>query len=266
MPEDPIRAASGGVAELTIWGVPGRRVPSALVRMAMDGLTVRRSPGLRFAKLLGTASAQTFLPWDADPHHWALLTVWDDAQDAARFRSGRVHAAWQSISDERLTVSMAVMASRGRWARTEPFAGPHPRSGDQLAHPRSGPVTALATGPVAGPVAAITRARLRPSRMLNFWRAVPPIAEALGSAPGLLMAMSMGESPIGLSGTFSLWSSQAAMSDFAHRTPAHVSAIRRTRPERWYAEELFARLAVLSADGSYRGQQISIHADSPGWA
>jgi heme-degrading monooxygenase HmoA len=241
MSDDPARVAAQGWIELTIWGVAWRHVPSALTRIAMDRRAIHRMPGLRFAKLLGTASGQTFAMRDADPHHWAMLTVWNDPLDAAEFRAGPVYAAWRRIANEQLTVSLMAMASRGRWSGIEPFAVP-----------------GLSAGPVIGPVAAITRARLRPSRMLSFWRAVPPIAASLRLSPGLLLALSMGESPIGLSGTFSMWSSQDAMSQFAHRSPAHASAIRRTRPERWYAEELFARFAVRSAHGSYQERQFHI--------
>ncbi|GAB36754.1 hypothetical protein GOOTI_239_00010, partial [Gordonia otitidis NBRC 100426] len=55
----------------------------------------------------------------------------------------------------------------------------------------------------------------------------------------------------GLQGTFSLWRDSRALTDFAYRSPAHATAIRQTRPQRWYAEDLFARFAVLDVDGTY---------------
>ena len=109
-----------------------------------------------------------------------------------------------------------------------------------------------------GPVAALTRARLRPSRARGFRRAVPDVAAALRAQEGLLFAVSIGEAPVGLAGTFSIWSSQQAMRDFAHRTPAHREAIKQTRPQRWYAEELFTRFAVRSVSGQYRGESIRL--------
>jgi heme-degrading monooxygenase HmoA len=226
--------------ELTIWGVPRRRIPAAVTRMALDRQLLRRAPGLTFAKSLGTGSGQTFTLRDADPRHWALLTVWNDPQDAAAFRTGRLHRAWERLADERLTVEMVPAISRGRWSRREPFSTPDADSA----------LTAT------GPVAAITRARLRLTRAPAFWRAVPPVsAEMARLAPqdGLLLALGIGEAPIGLQGTFSLWSSQQALTHFAYASPAHVQVVKRTAPERWYAEELFARFAVRSITGTYQG-------------
>jgi hypothetical protein len=88
----------------------------------------------------------------------------------------------------------------------------------------------------------------------TFWRAVPPVSDALRRSPGLLAAVGIGEVPVGLQGTFSLWSSSAALRDFAHREVAHTDVIRRTAEEGWYAEELFARFAVVGSAGTLRGR------------
>ncbi|WP_374246707.1 monooxygenase [Gordonia sp. ABSL49_1] len=222
------------VVEFRIWRV--NSAFAAMLRMAGNGPAVRRLPGLRFGKLMGTGNARTFTPRDADPHHWALLTVWDDAAAAAAGATSRPLRSWTDNCAEELVVRLRPLSSRGRWARREPFE--------------------VGRRPVidwAGPVAAITRARLRPTRAMSFWRAVPPVVAELADARGLRMALGIGEAPIGLQGTFSIWESSHALSEFAYRTPAHVSAIRRTTPQRWYAEELFARFAVVDIGGTYRG-------------
>jgi len=235
---DAGRPVSPPVVTLTVWGVAARRVPAAVARMGLDRLHLRGIPGLRFAKLLGTGDGRTFTLRDADLLHWALLTVWDDDPAADRFADEVTHRRWHAISDEQLDVRMSPLASRGRWARREPF----------------GPIDVRLGPPAAGPVASITRARLRPSRALSFWRAVPPVSAELASVAGLNLAIGIGEAPIGLQGTFSLWQSNAALNDFAHRRPAHADVIRRTEPERWYCEELFARFAVRSVTGTFAGQ------------
>ena len=38
-----------------------------------------------------------------------------------------------------------------------------------------------------------------------FWRAVPPVSLDLAGRPGLRLAVGIGEAPVGLQGTFSLW-------------------------------------------------------------
>jgi hypothetical protein len=71
---------------------------------------------------------------------------------------------------------------------------------------------------------------------------------------GLELTIGIGEAPIGLQGTFSLWRSAAALNEFAYRRPAHTDVIQRTDRERWYAEELFARFAVRSVSGTFAGR------------
>lgn len=219
---------------LTVWGVSLARVPSALVRMGSERLALRSVPGLRFAKLLGTGDGRTFTLRDADPHHWGLLTAWESSRHAAAFERGGVHRRWNRIASERLDITMSPISSRGRWARRQPF---DPVLGEPV--------------PDDSPVASITRARLRPGRALSFWRSVPPVSAELSTVGGLSLAFGIGEAPIGLQGTFSLWESTAALTDFAYRRPAHVDVVRRTNPEGWYAEELFARFAVHSVAGTF---------------
>ncbi|MDT9591467.1 hypothetical protein RDV89_00210 [Nocardioides zeae] len=232
--------AVGPLVELRVWGTTG--VLGSLGRMATGPVRVRRSRGLRFAKLLGTGSARTFTPRDADPHHWALLTVVDDEREAAAVAGSGLVRSWSRASHEQLHVTMRPLASRGRWSRREPF-GP-------------GPFRPPDGAPGGGPVASITRARLRPTRALSFWRAVPPVVTDLTATPGLRLALGVGEAPVGLQGTFSLWDSAHDLETFAHGSAAHRDAVRRTRPERWYAEELFARLAVLDVSGTYDGRPV----------
>lgn len=220
---------------LQLWRVPARRVGTALARVALDRPALRRTPGLRFVKLLGTGSGRTFTPGDVSPRRWALLATWDTVADAAGFADSPVVRRWDRLSEERWAVDLRPLHSRGRWSGRAPFGDPSP-------------------SPYAGAVAAITRARIAIPKALTFWRAVPPVAADLHRAAGLRLAVGIGEAPVGLQGTFSLWSSAEALRDFAYRRPAHVVAVRRTAQERWYAEELFARFAVLHAEGTVDGR------------
>jgi hypothetical protein len=225
---------------LTVWGVRGRHVPGAVLAMATGRRHLRAAGGPRFAKLLGTGHGRTFTIRDADPLHWALLATWDDAAAADAFERGPLHRGWDRRAHERLDVRLAPVASRGRWSRREPFGDPRP------------------TGPLQRdqPVAAVTRARIRPRKALTFWRAVPPVSADLNTTPGLVVALGIGEAPVGLQGTFSLWRSAADLVEFAHRRAPHQEAVARTPRENWYAEELFARFAVLSVRGSFAGRTV----------
>ncbi|ROZ89084.1 monooxygenase [Gordonia sp. OPL2] len=222
--------------ELRIWGVD--HVPAAIGRVPLTRRRIRKQPGLTFAKMMGTGSARTFTPRDADLHHWALLTVWDSPASAEAGAATAAIRSWDLMATEQLRVAMRPMASRGRWSRREPF----------------GALQAADDGTWAGPVAAITRARLRPTRAMSFWRAVPPVVGELSRAAGLRLALGIGEAPIGLQGTFSVWESPSELTGFAYRSTEHLDAVRRTESARWYAEELFTRLAVLDVSGTYDGR------------
>ena len=219
---------------LHLWGVPTGRVPGALLRMGRHRPLLRGPGGPAFAKLLGTGSGRTFTVRDSDPHHWGLLAVWREPRDAADFENGPVARSWARIASERLRVDLLPLTSRGKWSGRAPFGDPVPR-------------------PYDGPVAAVTRARLAPRRMVSFWRSVPPVSADLHRSEGLRFAVGIGEAPVGLQGTFSIWRSGRDLTEFAHRRAPHVEAVRRTAELGWYSEELFARFAVLGLEGRFGG-------------
>ncbi|WP_229073878.1 monooxygenase [Actinoplanes sp. DH11] len=180
----------------------------------------RDLPGVRFAKFLGTGTGRTFGPGDTDLTRWAAVSVSDRP---VRF------PAWDGIAVARAHVDLEPLVSRGRWSGTEPFRPTGRKAG--------------------GPILAITRARLRPARAVRFWTAVPPVVSELAAAPGLLARFGIGEAPIGWQGTVSVWRSATDLTAFAYRQPQHRAVIARTPADRWYAEELFARFAVLDVSG-----------------
>ncbi len=218
-----------------LWRVDRAAVPRALLRMGTDRGRVRRTPGVRFAKLLGTGDGRTFTVRDADPLRWGLLVAWTSARAAREFdRHSPVAAGWRALAQESWRADLRPVAARGTWSGRTPFGDPTPvRS--------------------RGPVAALTRARLRPTAAAGFWRSVPPVSADLRDRPGLRAAVGIGEAPVGLQGTFSLWESGEAVREFA-RGPAHAAVVARTAPERWYAEELFARFDVLETEGTLDGR------------
>ncbi|MFC0529601.1 monooxygenase [Phytohabitans kaempferiae] len=217
---------------LHAWRVPGCAVPRALVRMAVDRRRLRAIPGVRFAKLLGTGTGDGFGPTDADPTRYAALLVWDDHAAAGGFDGSPVARAWQRIATGHVRIDLRPLASRGRWSGVAPFGEPR--------------------GTAEGTVLALTRARLRPRKAVTFWRAVPPVAAAVADTPGVLARFGIGEAPIGWQGTVSVWRNTADLVEFAYRHPEHRAALLRTPAEGWYAEDLFARFAVLEVIGDRR--------------
>ena len=234
-------APTPSVVGLHVWTVPTAGIASAIGRLAVDRFRLRGYPGLTFAKLLGTGSGKTFAPQDADPHHWALLTCWDTPQAATTFERSRVLRRWDAAATERLHITMRPLSSMGSWSRHRPFG--------------SAPSASAISD---GPVASITRARIRPSQLRAFWRSVPEAASALTETNGLIWSKGIGEAPIGLQGTFSIWRDADAIRRFAYESPGHREAIARTRDAQWFSEELFARLSICTIDGTIDGSALPV--------
>lgn len=220
-----------------VWDVPGIAVPRAVSMLATDRFTLGGTRGLRFAKSLGTGGP-SFAPTEATPRRWALLTAWDSPGHARAFTSSALVRRWSRLADSAARFDLVPIASRGRWSRQEPFGQPTPDRYD-------------------GTVVALTRARLRAVKARVFWKATPPVALDLGHAPGLRLRFGFGEAPLGVQGTFSVWDSAADLQRFAYGTAAHISAIERTPTEGWYAEELFARFALVGGVGTLDGFAVS---------
>jgi hypothetical protein len=199
-------------------------IPFAFLQMAIGRRSARTIPGVTFAKLMGTGTGKTFTPSDADLKQWAILFVAEDFRtvDNSRFING-----WRERSKKVEILHLNPIASHGKWSRCEPF--------ELTGATHSG-----------GPVVAITRARLKWSQAIRFWRSIPPVVEDLHQSPGLLFSIGIGEAPIGLQGTLSIWRSPAELRDFAYKNAPHRAAIADTAKFNWYSEELFARFDLVN--------------------
>jgi len=228
MTASPTAPAPAAVT-LQVWRVPARRVPSAVVASQLTVRSLRGRNDVSFAKVLGTASA-AFLPTAITPRRWATLACW-------RQQPAKLVTWFDRHADERASLTLRPLSSRGHWDRREPFGTP----------------AADVTAPDDVPILVLTRSTLRLTRARRFYRAIPPIAEELQKATGCRVAFGIGEAPLRRQGTVSLWTSAAAMTAFAYGAPHHRAAITDTPGERWYAEELFTRFAVVEATGSIDG-------------
>ena len=115
-----------------------------------------------------------------------------------------------------------------------------------------------------GPLAALTRATIRPRSLLRFWKREPGISAVIGSDPNVAFKIGIGEVPWLHQVTFSIWPDQSSMNAFARGGP-HARAIRAVRDEGWFREELYARFRVEGGAGSWGGQDplLTLQRNSP---
>ena len=210
------------------WRIRKASLPIAIINMAVNKLLLRVKFRNSFIKLLGTGKGESFTPKDADQFRWGLLITIDQSQ-ILELENSPVIKVWRKISKNEYRALLRPISCHGLWSRKQPFL--------------------FEKFEWNGKIAAVTRARIVWRKNLQFWRAVPPVTESLHSSPGLLDAIGIGEAPIGLQGTFSIWENAAALREFAYRGDAHVKAIAATQTNKWYSEELFARFAVIQEQG-----------------
>jgi hypothetical protein len=216
------------ITTIYFWRIKAIFIPLAIIFMAINKMQLKRLSGVTFIKLLGTGKGESFTPKDANPFRWGMLLTIDENQIDVLDKSFVVKG-WQKICISEYRVILKPISSHGFWSGKQPFAV------DKFEW--------------AGKIAAVTRARIVWRKNLIFWRAVPPVTESLHQSPGLLNAIGIGEAPIGLQGTFSIWQDAASLRDFAYKGQAHSEAIRATSANQWYSEELFARFAVIEERG-----------------
>lgn len=204
--------------------------------MGLARLSLRHEDQARFWKLCGSGTGHGFTPrpnWGV----WSILAVWPDLATAeARVATSPVWQRWRARAQESWTVYMAPISARGTWAGANPFV------------PDSAPATP------SGPLAALTRATVKPSRALRFWNRVPGISDVIGTDPNVAFKIGIGEVPLLHQVTFSIWPDTASMAAFARGDGPHGRAIRAVREGNWFAEELYARFQLLGSEGTWQGR------------
>nr|WP_246003800.1 spheroidene monooxygenase [Histidinibacterium lentulum] len=200
--------------------------------MGLARPALARTPGIGFWKLVGSGTGEGFTPVP-NTAVWGILATWPDLATAReRTASASVFARWRGRAAESWTVFLSPTSARGQWAGTEPFE----------TSPDGG----------TGPLAAITRATVRPRRALRFWKRQPDISAVIGRDPEVMFKIGVGEVPWVQQVTFSIWPDEGAMARFARRGP-HAEAIRAVRDEGWFREELYARFRVVGDAGTWGG-------------
>lgn len=201
--------------------------------MRTEPSVLAATEGARFTRLMGTGQGIGF---DPRPNFnvYSVLGVWESVTACHDFLTGPWMRAYRNASDEHFTVLQYPIRAKGTWGGTNPFA----------------PLDYTPRTDIRG---VITRATIRTSQLVRFWRAVPRASRAAGRAAGRIFSLGIGEFPLVQQATYSLWENEEAIKQFAYRGHAHRSAIRDTHTYNWYSEELFARFAPVAVWGEWNG-------------
>ena len=194
-----------------------------------------RIDGLSFARLMGSGAGNGFSLW---PNFgvYAFVGHWADVASAdAFFEADEWLAAVRARAAHLITWKLEATMSHGAWGGKNPFT------------PR------LDAYDPAGPVAVITRATIHPHKLPEFWRKVPATSRSVADYPERLLSVGIGEYPIFMQATFSVWTSGQAMTDFAYQGTHHREVVKLTRQRGWYREELFSRFRILNVEGTWPG-------------
>jgi len=195
--------------------------------------------GMTFYRLLGSGKGRGFNPLP-DWSVYCLLQVWESEEDANEFfNSSDLMRQYAVHSDELYTLYMKNISADGTWVGKNPF-----EKGAELDSDK--------------PIAVITRATIKWNWLLRFWTYVPTSQQALDGNKGLIYTKGVGEIPIVQMATFSLWKNFESVRQFAYKSKQHQEAIRRTRKNNWYKEELFSRFQPYKSTGKWEGKDLLV--------
>lgn len=191
--------------------------------------------GLRFYKLMGSGKGNGFNPWP-DWSVYALLQTWESESDAKQFFDhSALMKSYAKHTVEMPTFFMHAVKTHGKWSGKNPFQKTNKLDKEK-------------------PVAIITRATIKTSKLFKFWNYVPTAEKPIINAKGLLMTKGIGEVPFAQMATFSIWQNLDDMTQFAYKSKEHHKAIQMTRQLNWYSEELFARFQPYRMSGTWHGK------------
>ncbi len=201
----------------------------AFKRMGRPPLSGLEIPGLEFWKTLGVGGAAGF-SLRPDFSTYALLLVFEDEANAEAFTKSAVMEEYSGDAHRKSLIFMHTISSHGEWSGKVPFENSIEQDPEKM-------------------LAVITRATIKPRLAFKFWRNVPPVAKSMENFPGNIFAKGIGEWPVFMQATFSIWKNFEVMKNYAYRNPAHAEMIKKTRDLGWYREELFARFHPYRFEG-----------------
>ncbi len=222
------------IVSLIIIRYPKYLIPFAVLSMAVFRLPLWLNRNISFWKLLGCGKNGTF---DKNPdwQQWGLLCCWKNREDFEKFyANGFIPKWWKIFAKEQWLLLLKPVESHGFWSNKKPFDSGNEKN-------------------FTGKVGVLTRATININKLSRFWENVPNVANTMADAPGFITSVGIGEAPLFMQATFSVWDDLESVKNFAYRSKQHAEVIKLTRKEKWYKEELFARFNILESRGTLNG-------------
>lgn len=202
----------------------------ALGRMGRPPVLQKNIEGLSFFKPLGTGSGNGF-SIKPDFSTFGFVAVFDSEELTKNFVNSKVMKEYTSTAISYSHVFMHTIKSHGEWSKQNPFE-------NSVEFDKS------------KPIAVITRATIKPQLAHKFWKYVPSVSKSMNNYDDLVFSKGIGEFPLLMQATYSLWSNAEAMMKYAYENPKHAEMVKKTRELGWYSEELFARFQPFYQEGN----------------
>ena len=202
----------------------------AFTRMGRSPILQKKINGLTFFKPLGTGSGNGF-SIKPDFSTFGFLAVFKSEELAKEFLGTDVVKEYTQTTVSYSHVLMRTVKSHGEWSKLKPFES-------SVEYDKT------------KPLAVITRATIKPKLAYQFWKNVPAVSKSMDKYDELVFSKGIGEFPLLMQATFSLWSSAEAMMNYAYKNPKHAEMVKKTRELNWYSEELFARFQPFYQEGN----------------
>ncbi|SFB49913.1 hypothetical protein [Algoriphagus aquimarinus] len=199
---------------------------------------LKKVSGLEFSKLMGSGGKNGFSKM-LNVNVYVLHCVWESELAANDFFvSSATFSEFRTRAAEAYTIFMKASKAHGLWEGTNPY--------------HTEKITP------SGPIAVITRARIKLKFLPRFWSHVPSLGKKVDQALGAIFSIGIGEYPWFMQATFSLWESYDAMRNYAYGSPHHMEVVKKTRELGWYSEELFANFIPYRAEGSWKDLDLKL--------
>jgi heme-degrading monooxygenase HmoA len=231
---ESLRDQNHQVITFTLFRFEGRQAFWIFGQMQKSTKDFKKVSGLEFFKLMGSGGKNGFSKM-LNVNVYALLAVWESEQAATNYFDKSQHfSEFQVRASEFWTTYMNTCRSHGKWSGINPFETIRPYQ--------------------SGPIAVITRARIKLRFLRKFWSYVPSVSKNMDDRVGSIFSTGIGEYPWLMQATFSLWEDEESMRNYAYRSKSHSEVIQKTRELGWYSEELFANFVPYQSEGSWDGE------------